>query len=148
MELCAVLLIQREEESNGIRRAKLEKGTLHKFAPLRIAAMMGTPDFWARFVLASLATWRIAHLFVSEDGPADVITRVRARLGDSVFGKLMDCFGCFSLWIGIPFAFFVSRGIVDLILTWLALSGAAFLLERATAAPLIIERSSEDMKGD
>jgi hypothetical protein len=114
---------------------------------------MGALDFWATFVLASLATWRVAHLFVSEDGPANVITCVRIRLGDSVLGKLMDCFGCFSLWIAIPFAFFVSRGIVDLILTWLALSGVAFLLERVTAEPLIIERSSvehssEEIKGD
>jgi hypothetical protein len=114
---------------------------------------MGTPDFWARFVMASLATWRVAHLFVSEDGPANVITCVRIRLGDSIFGKLMDCFGCFSLWIAIPFAFFVSRRIVDLILTWLALSGVAFLLERVTADSLIIERSpiehsSEEIKGN
>lgn len=114
--------------------------------------MIGGPIFWARFVLAALATWRVTHLLASEDGPADVIVRIRARLGHSIFGKLMDCFGCLSLWISIPFAFLVSRRIVDLILTWLALSGAAFLLERATSEPLVIERTveppSEDTKGD
>ncbi len=110
---------------------------------------MGSPIFWARFVLASLAVWRITHLLASEDGPANVIAWVRARLGDSIFGDLMDCFGYLSLWISIPFAFLVSRGsIMDGVLTWLALSGAAFLLERATAEPLIIERSLEETKGD
>jgi hypothetical protein len=105
--------------------------------------MMEAAEFWTKFLLASLATWRVAHLFVSEDGPADVITRLRARLGHSMFGKLVDCFGCVSLWIGIPFALFVSRRMPDLILTWLALSGAAFLLERATGEPLIMERSTD-----
>ena len=109
---------------------------------------MDAPDFWARFVLASLATWRLAHLLASEDGPADVITRLRIRLGGSLLGKLMDCFACSSLWIAIPFAWLVSRRMMDLPLTWPALSGAAFLLERATADPLIIERSSEETKGE
>jgi hypothetical protein len=110
--------------------------------------MMDAPEFWEKFVPASLATWRVAHLFVSEDGPANVITRLRARLGESVLGKTMDCFGCFSLWAGIPFALLISRRMADLFLIWLALSGAAFLLERSTADPLIIEPSTDETIGD
>jgi hypothetical protein len=113
---------------------------------------MGGAIFWARFILAALATWRVTHLLASEDGPADVIVRIRVWLGNSIFGKLMDCFGCLSLWISIPFAFLVSRRVVDLVLVWLALSGAAFLLERATSEPLVVERtaerSSDETKGD
>jgi hypothetical protein len=109
----------------------------------------GSPIFWARFVLAALAVWRVSHLLASEDGPANFIARVRARLGNSILGGLMDCFGCLSLWISIPLAFAVSRSsVVDGVLTWLALSGAAFLLERATSEPLFIERSAKDMKGE
>jgi hypothetical protein len=119
-----------------------------KYPPLRSVAVMDFPDFWPKFVLASLALWRVAHLFVGEDGPADVIARLRARLGNSLIGKSMDCFGCFSLWTGIPFALLLSQRIVDFIFIWLALSGAAFLLERAIGDPLIIERSSAATKGD
>ncbi len=54
---------------------------------------------WMRLVLAVLATWRVTHLLVSEDGPADMIVRFRALLGQSLAGRLMDCFNCLSLWI-------------------------------------------------
>ncbi|HXK15750.1 MAG TPA: DUF1360 domain-containing protein, partial [Gaiellaceae bacterium] len=58
-----------------------------------------------RIVLASLATWRLAHLVAEEDGPANVIARARARAGTSELGELMDCFYCLSLWAALPFAF-------------------------------------------
>jgi hypothetical protein len=109
---------------------------------------MDAPGFWARFVLAALATWRVTHLLSSEDGPADLIGRLRAGLGASIVGTLLGCFGCLSLWISIPFALLVAPRTADLILTWLALSGAAFLLERATPEPLVIERSPDERNGD
>jgi len=83
-----------------------------------------------RFVLAVLATWRLTHLLASEDGPADLIVRVRARLGTGIAGQLMDCFHCLSLWIAAPAALFVSREPLVWIFCWLAVSGAACLLER------------------
>ena len=39
---------------------------------------------WLRFVLAALATWRVTHLLSSEDGPADLLYRLRTRLGASI----------------------------------------------------------------
>ena len=68
-----------------------------------------------RFVLAVLATWRVTHLLANEDGPADIIFRLRRRLGDGFIGSLMDCFNCMSIWIAAPFALFVSSDP----LTWL-----------------------------
>src|SRR5919108_6594706 len=88
--------------------------------------------FGAKFALASLATWRIAHLLAEEDGPADVLVRLRARLGPGQLGSLMDCFYCLSVWVAAPFGLVVARRPREAPLTWLALSGAACLLERAT----------------
>lgn len=88
-----------------------------------------------RFVLASLATWRVAHLVAEEDGPANVIARARARAGPGQLGELMDCFYCLSLWAALPFARVITPRRRDLPLTWLALSGAACLLERTTSIP-------------
>lgn len=105
-------------------------------------------SFWIRFVLAVLATWRISHLLANEDGPGDLIVRFRARLGSGPFGKLMDCFYCLSLWIAVPLAFFVSRRPLDLLLTWLALSGAACLLERIGQDPVVIQPISRVEEGD
>jgi hypothetical protein len=109
---------------------------------------MYASQFWIRFFLATLATWRICHFLASEDGPGDVVVRLRGRLGDSVFGQLIDCFGCLSVWVAIPLAFFVSEGALNLVMTWLALSGAAFLLERTSPQPVVIERVPEPSTGD
>jgi hypothetical protein len=46
-----------------------------------------TQDFWARFGLAVLATWRVTHLLASEDGPADLVVRFRAWLGHGLAGR-------------------------------------------------------------
>jgi hypothetical protein len=89
-------------------------------------------SFWTKFVLATLATWRITHVLSKEDGPADAIVRLRMALGTSIAGALMDCFYCLSVWIAAPMALLVSRDPLLCVLTWLALSSAACLLERLT----------------
>ncbi len=87
------------------------------------------------FVLAVLATWRVTHLLASEDGPADLIVGLRRLLGDSLIGRLMDCFYCLSMWIAAPAAFFLTRSPREWPVTWLAISGAACLLERIGNQP-------------
>ena len=88
--------------------------------------------FGVRFALASLATWRMTHLLAEEDGPADAVARVRARLGDGQAGALIDCFQCTSVWVAAPLSATVVRRRRHAPVTWLALSGAACLLERLT----------------
>ncbi len=83
--------------------------------------------------IASLAIWRLTHLFWGEDGPWDVFGRLRTMAGDSGLGRLLDCFYCLSLWVALPFAALVSDTWVGGVTAWLAMSGAATLLERATA---------------
>jgi Protein of unknown function (DUF1360) len=110
--------------------------------------MNDTAGLWLRFALAVLATWRIAYLLTSEDGPAGAIAALRARLGRSFAGKLMDCFGCTSLWVAMPFAFYVCDRPLDLILAWLALSGGAFLLERTGPPPVTLHPMPELEEGE
>ena len=55
---------------------------------------------------------------------------------------MMDCFGCASLWVAAPFSLFVLRDLPEVLVCWLALSGAAALLERMHPAPLVVERMS------
>lgn len=101
--------------------------------------MLGEPGVWLRCVLGAGATWRLSHLLVHEDGPGDVLARLRRAAGDSVAGRLIDCFGCVSLWVSVPFAFYAVPGSVDRVVAWLALSGAAFLLESALPQPLLLQ---------
>jgi hypothetical protein len=109
---------------------------------------MSGMSFWVRFVVAALATWRVTHLLASEDGPADLIVRFRVWLGNHLIGKLMDCFNCLSFWIAAPAALFVSRTPLDWLFSWLALSGAACLLERVGYEPVIIQPVSQPGEGD
>ncbi|HLH41425.1 MAG TPA: hypothetical protein VKV74_00465 [Bryobacteraceae bacterium] len=107
---------------------------------------MTLSDAWFRFVISALAVWRVGHLLAAEDGPWDLIVRIRRKLGAGLWGRLMDCFYCLSLWISIPFAFFVVDGIPGRFVAWLALSGAACLaerlgLERLSASPAVFEET-------
>ena len=95
-------------------------------------------DPWFHFALSLLATWRIAHLLAYEDGPWDVLVRVRAWLGDGSLGRLVDCFQCVSLWVAVPFALIVGRGMLEWGLAWLGLSGGACLLDRLGREPVAI----------
>jgi hypothetical protein len=98
-----------------------------------------------RFVLVALAVWRVTHLLAEEDGPADVVVRLRSRLGDSIAGRAMDCFFCLSLWIAAPFAVLLAGDVFTWGLMWLALSGAACLLQRATESHRSTE--SQNLQG-
>jgi hypothetical protein len=104
---------------------------------------MRMPD-WLLVAIAALAVWRITHLIVREDGPWRVVAHVRATLGGSWAGHLMDCFKCLSLWVAAPFVLIVDASWSLWFVLWLALSGAAILLEEQIAGPLIIEEGQQD----
>lgn len=95
--------------------------------------------FWTRFLIAALATWRVTHLLAREDGPGDIVVRVRRRLGHGFWGHLLDCFYCLSLWTAAPAAVLVTAALPDVVLTWLALSGGVCLLERIGEPPLTLD---------
>jgi hypothetical protein len=92
--------------------------------------------YW--LILGVLCVWRITHLLNAEDGPWDLLVRFRRLLGDGLFGHLLDCFYCLSLWVALPFALLLGGSNFERLLLWPALSGGACLLQRIT------ERRSED----
>jgi hypothetical protein len=103
---------------------------------------------WFAFLLAVLATWRLSHLLASEDGPGDVVFHLRKYLANSFFGRLMDCFGCVSLWVAAPLALFVTTRPLEIFVAWLALSGGAMLLEGLRPEPAIVQQVQESLEGE
>jgi hypothetical protein len=103
---------------------------------------------WLRFLLAVLATWRVTHLLAREDGPFDIVLRLRASLGHGVLGKLFDCFYCLSVWVAAAITWLAFREPWDIFLGWLALSGAACLLDQTFQKPVVIEPLSNSSEGD
>jgi hypothetical protein len=86
--------------------------------------------YW--LILGILCVWRITHLFQAEDGPWDIIIRIRKALGNGFWGELLDCFYCLSLWVSVPFAYFLGDTRIEQLLLWPALSAGAILVERLT----------------
>lgn len=109
---------------------------------------LGKNAFYS-FLLGILSVWRITHLLQAEDGPWDVVVRLRQRAGEGFWGHLLDCFYCLSVWIAAPFAIFMGRKLGEHILLWPALSAGAILLERVTdrrygEPPALFVEESED----
>lgn len=92
-------------------------------------------SFTMRFywlILGILAVWRITHLFQAEDGPWDVVVRLRRSVGNGLWGKLLDCFYCLSAWVSAPLAWWIGESWRERALLWLSFSAGASLLEKAT----------------
>lgn len=106
--------------------------------------------YW--LVLGVLALWRLTHLLQAEDGPWDLVVRLRRRAGHGFFGQLLDCFYCLSLWLAVPLAYALGTSLAEQLLLWPALSGGAILLERLTAPrdaepPALYLEDPEDSHG-
>lgn len=84
------------------------------------------------FIIISIAIWRLTHLVSKEDGPFNIIYRLRKLAGAGLLGDLLDCFYCLSIWISLPFAIATGPAIKEKLLLWMAYSGLACLLERIT----------------
>jgi len=89
------------------------------------------------FILCALAVWRICHLLAREDGPFDLVFKLRRALGQRALGALLDCFYCLSLWVAMPFVPLLTQSLLTALVVWLALSAVASLLFAA------IERQQE-----
>jgi len=100
------------------------------------------------FVLGSLAVWRITHLLAEEDGPWDLMARLRNRLGQSVAGRLLDCFYCLSLWVALLPAIGLGGSWRVACLYWFSLSAVACLLQRFSSAPQAATSTIQFLEGE
>jgi hypothetical protein len=87
-------------------------------------------DPYYGLLLGTLAVWRLTHAVTEEDGPADVLVRLRRALDGNAWATLLDCFYCASVWIALPCAALIGSTVEEKALLWLGLSGAAGLVPR------------------
>jgi len=101
--------------------------------------------------IVALATWRLSYMLVSERGPFRLFERIRARVGVRVvemehqqswgmekvthvtasneLGELFTCVYCLSVWVAPAlFALWSGSAFGQVIVVWLAISGAALVL--------------------
>lgn len=96
-----------------------------------------------RALIAALATWRLTQFLVIDDGPFDLLFRLRAKVGrydldpadgyspKTALGRLFECAHCMGKWVGLALALLVvfPTKVGDVILTALALAGAQSMIE-------------------
>jgi hypothetical protein len=102
--------------------------------------------YW--LVIGILVVWRVTHLLAVESGPIDVIGKARRLAGTGLFGELVSCFYCLSVWIAAPLACLLADNWKHRLLLWPALSAGAILLERVTSAgqqsePVILQDAED-----
>jgi hypothetical protein len=104
---------------------------------------------WFRLAIAILACWRVTRLVTRENGPWHVIARLRTRAGASVFGELMDCPYCTSVWVAMPATLVVVPSPMQTptawVTAWLAISGATCLLFDLRPAPYAAAAVAEEI---
>ncbi len=89
---------------------------------------MGEQFYW--LILGLLTVWRVTHLFYAEDGPWDLLVKLRCLAADSFWGGLLDCFYCLSLWVSVPVSAMLAASWKEFFFLCFALSGGAILLHR------------------
>lgn len=84
--------------------------------------------FWS--IVAVFAVYRVSRMLTQdEDGPFDLFTAARARLGqDNWIGRGVRCYLCVSFWLSLPAAALVATNWRELLLSWAGIAGAAVFL--------------------
>lgn len=81
-----------------------------------------------RLAVAVLGVWRVTHLLHAEDGPWEVLARLRSRARGRLATDALGCFWCLSCWVALPFTLVVPAW-GDRLLLWPALSAGAIAFE-------------------
>lgn len=80
-------------------------------------------------ILSMLAVFRLTYMLQEEAGPGDILFKLRTVINKNEFAaSLLGCFWCFSVWVSVPFAVYLSSNSWEFVVYTLALSaGAGFV---------------------
>lgn len=94
-------------------------------------------------ILLGLATWRVSSLLVSENGPGNILAKLRYftgvrmdelsnPVGENVVADALTCVWCTSFWVGLLFfaVWLLNPQAAYLISIPLALSTIAIVVEK------------------
>ena len=81
---------------------------------------------WLAFVLAVLATWRISYMIAREDGPFDIFSIIRDKVGqEKWYGRGLHCVLCISFWLSLPAALIAG---MPWLIGWFGVAGAIVII--------------------
>ena len=86
------------------------------------------------FIVATFATYRLAHMLAFEEGPFEVCTRIRnLHTQDDWIGRGLRCPLCLGFWVALVLAWIVAPADAAW-LWWLGIAGAQTALTGAIDA--------------
>jgi hypothetical protein len=83
-------------------------------------------------ILVIFAVFRTATMITQEEGPFEVFTTLRGRVGQSTWvGRGFHCLLCVSFWLSaIGVLLLPIANIGDFVLYWLGTAGAVLIIQR------------------
>jgi hypothetical protein len=85
-------------------------------------------------LLAVLAVFRLSVLIALEDGPFDVLSLARERVGQTTWvGRGLHCPLCISFWLSLAAGFYLAQWGGSWALYWLGVAGAVNLVYRISS---------------
>ncbi len=87
-------------------------------------------DLWLALILSILAVYRASYFIAKEDGPFDMFSKMRGKIGQEGWvGRGLNCVLCISFWLSLIPALWLFWGRpIDIIAGWFGISGAALVL--------------------
>ena len=91
------------------------------------------------FTIFCIAVWRISHMIWTEEGPSHIFARLRGIFiketdhgtQTRLLGNLLLCILCISVWVAMPFGWYLSSNFIEFVAYTAALSGVAILINAA-----------------
>jgi hypothetical protein len=84
-------------------------------------------------ILAILATYRVARMLTTEDGPFDLFAKLRERIDprqETWVGRGINCPLCVGFWVSfaVSLVFLPWSSLASLLLNWLGVAGGSVVL--------------------
>lgn len=83
-------------------------------------------------ILAVLSTYRVSRMMALEDGPADVFSLMRERVGQSSWiGRGLHCCLCLSFWLSwLAVLLLPLQNVSEYVLAALGIAGAVVVIHK------------------
>ncbi len=87
-------------------------------------------NFWLALILSILAVYRVSYFIAKEDGPFDLFSEVRGKIGqEGWIGRGLHCVLCISFWLSVLPALWLFWGRpIDIIAGWFGIAGSILVL--------------------
>ncbi len=95
-------------------------------------------NLYLALALSILAVYRVSYFIAKEDGPFDLFSELRGKIGqDGWVGRGLHCVLCISFWLSLIPALWLFWGRpIDIIVGWLGIAGSILVIFKVLDEPI------------